>query len=379
MLDVLARLSIHLLADCSSSFTSLLKPSITTQSIPNTLIVILLDWNAPWQWLRQLRDWLRRLRTLLLSLDDESKDALEENIKKWRGKGRNAGIDPSILNQTEHDNLFGPGEWDEPLGLPISVVCQNTDKLTMLQQQYNWRDDDFDFVLQCLRTVILKHGGSLIYTMPDTSGALQTLIHSTLGIKSLLQKKELKPVHYERDHIVIPSNWDTWGKIRVLREAFFDIEGLSKAWSSEIRSPTGDNDNETTTGNQTKIGTNKQSVAEKSAVEMYEKMLKGPHGKSSDIDTSSNGESNKLEVESISHQKFLENQLEILDKLNAEDEKSKAKNEQQKNFTTTSVQHNNVFGVVEDQIGPVQFNMGGIQVDAEDMVKKLKVTDIVAY
>ena len=31
--------------------------------------------------------------------------------------------------------------------------------------------------------------------------------------------------------------------------------------------------------------------------------------------------------------------------------------------------------VVSDHIGPVQFNMGGIQVDADDMVQRLKVWD----
>ena len=370
---MLARLSIHLLASSSAAFTNLLKPNITIQTIPNTLIVILLDWNTPWDWLRQLRDWLRRLRSLLLSLDDSSKDALEGNIERWRGKGRNMGIDPNILSQAGPDSIFGPGEWDEPLGLPISVVCQNTDKMTMLQQEYNWRDDDFDFVLQCLRTVILKHGGSLIYTMPDTPGALQNLIHSTLGIQSLLQKKELQPVHYERDQIVIPSNWDTWGKIRVLREAFFDIEGLSKAWSSEIRLPVFEMNAEINANDDIKIEPNGNAVPERGAVVMYEEKIKGPHGRSEDADVSSKSGNNKLEVESISHQKFLESQLEILDKLNAEDEKRKTKSEPRKNTSATAVQHNSAGGVIEDQIGPVQFNMGGIQVDAEDMVKKLKV------
>jgi dynein light intermediate chain 1 len=30
-------------------------------------------------------------------------------------------------------------------------------------------------------------------------------------------------------------------------------------------------------------------------------------------------------------------------------------------------------GVVEEHIGPVQFNMGGIQVNADEMVKRLQV------
>ena len=37
------------------------------------LIVILLDWSQPWLWLRQLRSWIRVLRSLVSSLDDESK------------------------------------------------------------------------------------------------------------------------------------------------------------------------------------------------------------------------------------------------------------------------------------------------------------------
>ena len=377
MLDVLARLSIHLLASSSATFTNLLKAHVTTQTIPNTLIVILLDWNTPWNWLRQIRDWLRKLRSLLLSLNDDCKDALEENIKNWRGKGRNTSIDPSILSQAGPDSIFGPGEWDEPLGLPISVVCQNTDKMAMLQQEYNWRDDDFDFILQCLRTIILKHGGSLIYTMPDTPGPLQILIHSTLGIQSLLQKKELRPVHYERDQIVIPYNWDTWGKIRVLREAFFDIEWLSKAWSSEIRLPDFDLKDESNLEKNATLELNENSQPEIGAVTMYEGKVKGPHTDLEYADASPTPEPNKLEVESISHQKFLESQLEILDKLNAEDEKQKTKAEPKKDASTTATR-SYVNGAVEDQIGPVQFNMGGIQVDAEDMVKKLKVR-IIAF
>ena len=31
-----------------------------------------------------------------------------------------------------------------------------TDKIDSLETQYGWREDDFDFVLQFLRTVLLK-------------------------------------------------------------------------------------------------------------------------------------------------------------------------------------------------------------------------------
>ena len=373
MVDVLARLSIHLLADESASFTNVLKPAFTPESIPNTLLVVLLDWNTPWHWLQQLMEWLKRIKALLLSLNDECQNALEENMKRWRGKGRTVGIDSTVLNQIGQENRLGPGEWDEPLGLPISVVCQNTDKMTMLQNDYNWGDDDFDFVLQCLRTVLLKHGGSLIYTMPDNPGALQTLIHSSLGIQSLLQKKEIKPIHFERDRIVIPSNWDTWGKIRVLREELFDIEGFSKAWSMELNNFTTDTNN-SNEENHRDTGTDptKEAGIEESAIEIYRLHVKGPRDNAAPGKTSSRANKG-IEVESISHQKFLEGQLKVIEKLKVEDEKNEADNETKKTLSINAPQNGSKSQIVEDQIGPVQFNVGGIQVDAEDMVRKLKV------
>jgi dynein light intermediate chain 1 len=111
------------------SFAPLLRPLITTQTLSNTLIVILLDWAQPWSWLRQLRDWIRLLRSLLTSLDDGTKEALEEHRASWKDSGRVGGFDrgSSSGGGTEGDVLIplGPGEWDEALGIPLCVVCQN--------------------------------------------------------------------------------------------------------------------------------------------------------------------------------------------------------------------------------------------------------------
>jgi dynein light intermediate chain 1 len=126
--DVLARLSLYLLADPSPAFTPLLRPLLTPQTIPHTQLVILLDWSQPWLWLRQLRDWVRLLRTLLVSLDDACKTTMEEVMIGWRDRGRGtASLDGSGTAPTEADVVLplGPGEWEEALGLPLCVVCQN--------------------------------------------------------------------------------------------------------------------------------------------------------------------------------------------------------------------------------------------------------------
>ena len=82
----------------------------------------------------------------------------------------------------------------------------------------------------------MKHGSSLIYTSASVPNSLPTLIHSSLNIHSLLKKACLKHNVIDRDKILIPPNWDSWGKIRVLRDGF-DVEGVSSGWSVDIQIP----------------------------------------------------------------------------------------------------------------------------------------------
>jgi dynein light intermediate chain 1, cytosolic len=39
----------------------------------------------------------------------------------------------------------------------------------------------------------------------------------------------------DRDRVFVPYGWDSWGKIRVLREGF-DVEGVCGGWSVDIAS-----------------------------------------------------------------------------------------------------------------------------------------------
>lgn len=127
--DTLARVSAYLLSEPSPSFAPLLRPLLTPQSIPETLVVILLDWSDPWTWVRQLREWVRLLRQVLISLDDETKIAMEETMTEWRDRKR--GMDPNSAGAQGLASSggavtipLGSGEWDEGLGIPMCVVCQ---------------------------------------------------------------------------------------------------------------------------------------------------------------------------------------------------------------------------------------------------------------
>ncbi|KAL8979156.1 MAG: hypothetical protein Q9177_006216, partial [Variospora cf. flavescens] len=217
---------------------ALVKPLITAKTIPETLVVILLDWADPWSWARQLRDWVRFLRGIIVTMDDDCKVTAEEIMQAWQQRRRGAPYEGA--SAATSDSLInvplGQGEWDEPLGLPICVACHGTEKIESLERDHGWREEEFDFSLQYLRTALLKHGSSLIYTSLSVPNSLPNLIHSSLGIHSLLKRQTLKHNVIDRDKVLVPPNWDSWGKIRVLREGF-DVEGISSGWGIDIQVP----------------------------------------------------------------------------------------------------------------------------------------------
>lgn len=128
--DTLARISLYTLTSPSPAFYSLLQPLLTPQSIPHSLIVVLLDWSQPWKWMRQLREWILLLRTVLVSLSNECTETMEEVMLSWRDRGRGGGtnLDGTTAAPASDGDValpLGPGEWEDALGLPLCVVCQN--------------------------------------------------------------------------------------------------------------------------------------------------------------------------------------------------------------------------------------------------------------
>ncbi|KAI6089137.1 putative motor protein [Hypoxylon rubiginosum] len=383
--DILARISLYLLTSPAPTFTSLIKPLLTPQSIPNTLIVILLDWSQPWLWMRQLREWLLLLRSVIMSLSLECKETMEEVMISWRDRGRTGGsvnLDGTgaVANEGDVALPLGPGEWDDALGLPLCVVCQNSERIDYLEKTQAWKEEKFDLVLQYLRTILLRHGASLIYTTPSMTSPLQSLVHASLGIRSLLKRAPLKPNVIDRDKIVVPPNWDSWGKIRVLRDGF-DVEQVSEAWSIDLDQPFPTPKSNATAakdmtndaaedakhqGNGEASGSNtnntKAPEAEGSAVELYEEQVQDTSLDALQLAQGSQ-DTSRLEVPSADTQLFLAMQLERLDQQKKADEKAGKDNMFAQGASDD---------MISDHIGPVQFNMGGIQVDADDMVQRLK-------
>jgi dynein light intermediate chain 1 len=361
--ETLARISFYMTAESMQASTSLLKPLITPLTIPKTLLVVILDWAQPWLFLRQLRDWIRLVQSLLHSLGDECQSAMEKVMEEWRNQSRQStGVDGKTAEGLKEVLLPpGPGELDEPLGLPLCIVCRGTDNMERLEAEYGWREEDFDFVLQVLRTVSLKHGAALIYTAPSAPGSLRNLLLSCLGIP-MPRSTPLKANSIDREKVLILPGWDSWGKIRILRDNF-EIEKTSECWAADIADPNGSVEHSGGT------------------VAAYEDTVSNPHSTTTPTADRVN-QVDGPEVTVTPHQEFLGHMLELLEK-----EKSKAKaapslhgarstSHEARTASTPGASEDKAAddGALTEQIGPVQFNMGGIQMDVEEGLQRLKVS-----
>ena len=161
----------------------------------------------------------------------------------------------------------------------------------------------------------------------------------------------------DRDKILIPPNWDSWGKIRVLREAF-DLEGVSSAWTEDISGST--------------AGDGPATRQQPNSVSMFNITIQNPRGShSKDGERFPNGSAN---TETPTMQDFLASQVEAMEQLKAEEE---AQRTREVKDTTDGSEHTfagneSARPHVDDHIGSLQYNIGGIQVDAEDVLRRIK-------
>lgn len=147
------------------------------------------------------------------------------------------------------------------------------------------------------------------------------------------------------------------------------MEGISTAWSIEIQEPPEPLTHGPVEQEEPKDDTSAGMEDGTSAVAIFEQTIKDPKHDTS-MALASQQNKKKIEVETTDMQTFFGKQQEVLEQLKIEDEKDRAVNKMPPQLEMSPLEDN---GRVNEHIGPVQFNMGGIQVDADDMLRKLKV------
>ncbi|KAI8075542.1 dynein light intermediate chain-domain-containing protein [Thamnidium elegans] len=273
--EAIARLGLYQLALSSPEFLPLLRFAIRSETISDSCVLILIDWTRPWRFLETLERWINVLHHLIddickegiaaettwskgKAIVDELREKLEHYLQTYTEPSNNgltmtastssssipsttaSNFVPAPVLNTSVDQVVLPltqGCLTNNLGMPITIVCCKSDALNTLEQTHDYKDDQFDFIQQTLRCICMKYGAALFYTStlhPYTYHNLREyILHRVLTTSTKPYPFHIKAQVIERDTVLVPSGWDSWGKIKVLREGF-DCENLSDGWDADM-------------------------------------------------------------------------------------------------------------------------------------------------
>ncbi|GAA5846235.1 hypothetical protein JCM3766R1_000760 [Sporobolomyces carnicolor] len=275
--DVLARLSIYQLPSPSPPFPSLLPLALSKDTLSDSLVIIVLDWDKPGTFVDQLESWIELLRTQISAaasiepqVVDRARERVEHHVRSYREPMATNGTEVTASSSTTTTTIdaeapLPSGTLVENLAIPIVVVCTKADSIDVLEREREFSEEQFDYIQQTLRTICLRYGASLFYTaqtLPNSFTKLrQYILHrlfpspaSAVGPLSLASQQLQAPSTtatttstttrggfgfqhranvIDRDQTLIPSGWDSWGKIKILRETF-DCDKTGRGWESDF-------------------------------------------------------------------------------------------------------------------------------------------------
>lgn len=192
----MTRLSVWVL-DGDPGHTNLLHYALNETNYAHTLVILTVSMTQPWGWLEQLNQWIKALSQHIesLQLDPKEKEAARQRLATTWQSYCEVGddLDPgSPVKRTMHNNSIDEDDLlpltedalITNLGLDIVVVVTKvspfsslfgdfalhlpctlqTDYMTTLEKEYEYRDEHFDFIQQWIRNFCLRHGASLFYT-----------------------------------------------------------------------------------------------------------------------------------------------------------------------------------------------------------------------
>ncbi|KAK9376717.1 dynein light intermediate chain-domain-containing protein [Lipomyces chichibuensis] len=251
--DVILRINIYTLSSIYDSYARLIVDLLQRDKLTfeTVLVTILLDWEEPRRWVRDLAQYIKFLKELVFKGLD--RDVCASGLRKCSQRYRQLSdiSFTEVLNfpsrPAEIDIPLGKGEYDAPLGVEMLVAVMNSERIDVLEQQFGRKDDEFDFIQQFLRTVLLKHGAALVYLSSESKSLFPLLFYllspSLLSEQSrnilIEASKNIQPNVVDRGAILIPSGWDSWSKILLIKEGF-DVDGVSSGWSTDVLSNEGD-------------------------------------------------------------------------------------------------------------------------------------------
>ncbi|KAH6562963.1 hypothetical protein BASA60_010880 [Batrachochytrium salamandrivorans] len=259
--EAVSRIGIYQLSG-DPAYHSLTDFTLTNETISDSLAIITLDWNKPWQFVESLNLWLGLLEQHVDQISKENPNTVAE-LKQtleayYRGYTESDDTIHRIMGSTSDsfsptqlepsdrgaDRLsgsyslpLGAGVLNRNIGIPIIVVCLHAEVL--IEHEKDYKEDRLDYIQQVLRTICLSFGASLFYISnqrPETMSNLRSYIfhrllsnnpQTSIATDNVVTRPGLAGYEFtlpaqmiERDAVLIPSGWDSWGKIKVLRDGF---------------------------------------------------------------------------------------------------------------------------------------------------------------
>ncbi|KIY73831.1 DLIC-domain-containing protein [Cylindrobasidium torrendii FP15055 ss-10] len=266
--DTLARLSVYTVPSANSSYTSLVPHFLPPRaSLPHTLIMVVLDWTRPWTFIEELETWFQWIEAW--AKGDESREleiVREENRERLQYYIQHYSeptSEPLPATSTLSGTVLPLGQGTlthNSAGVPIVVVCTKADLIDqerdtvaaggMVRGKGGEWEEQTDGIMQVLRTICLKYGAGLFYTtpLPQTLQVLrQYALHMLFAppapspamagadapgpVRNPFPFNH-KPNPLDRDQLLIPSGWDSWGKIEIVRS--FEPRVWGDAWDRDI-------------------------------------------------------------------------------------------------------------------------------------------------
>ena len=253
--DLLGNLNFYSIPSYNKIYLNLLKIILNEKHLKDFLIIIVLDWSKPWTFIQQLVNWFTFLDLHFQSLNNNN-HKLSKQYKDYQNKLKfylqnfnhhyshnlNSNLSDDSNSNSNNNELTSKlfNENIIPLdnhslthnftGLPFIIVCNKSDQIDFNQNNNKFNcfsDDNIEFIQQILRGISLKYGSALIYTSinkPSSFTLLRNYVHHRLfqPDSSVHSPRSFnfyhRPIIIERDSIFIPSGWDSWGKIKTLRD-----------------------------------------------------------------------------------------------------------------------------------------------------------------
>ncbi|XP_023234140.1 cytoplasmic dynein 1 light intermediate chain 2-like isoform X1 [Centruroides sculpturatus] len=214
---------------------NLLKFVLNDETLPHTTVLLTASMTQPWNILESLQNWalildehIDRLR-LPQEILEQHRQRILKRFQDYIEPGDEIEGVTSPLKRTfnfgEEDSLLTLGENTliQNLGIDIAVIITKTDYMSVLEKDYDYKEEHFDFIQQAIRKFCLQYGASLFYVSVKEDKNCD-LLYNYLVHRIYNFPFKTPALVVEKDAIFIPSGWDNDKKIAILYENLVSVK-----------------------------------------------------------------------------------------------------------------------------------------------------------